>query len=64
MFNFSKYPFLDSPDTARREISFFFPDFNQDDFYKYQEIAFRNGEVIFDPERCVHRIKAAKAQNL
>lgn len=49
----------DSPDTARREISFFFPDFNMDDFLKYHEIAFRNNEVIFDPERCIHQIKTA-----
>jgi len=54
----------DSPDTARREISFFFPNFNMEEFFKYHEIAFRNNEVSFDPERCVHRIKTAKAQKI
>lgn len=54
----------DSPDTARREISFFFPDFNMDDFYKYHEVSFRNNEVVFDPERWVHRIRKAEAQQV
>lgn len=54
----------DSPDTARREISFFFPDFNMDDFFKYQEILFRNNEAVFDSECFVHRIKSAKAQKI
>jgi len=54
----------DSPDTARREISFFFPDFNMDDFFKYNEIAFRNNEVIFDPERWIHKIRDAKAHQI
>ncbi|XP_054719073.1 nucleoside diphosphate kinase 6-like [Uloborus diversus] len=54
----------DSPDTARREISFFFPNFNMEEFYKYQEPYFRNNEVMFDPKHCVHKIKDAKAQKI
>lgn len=54
----------DSPDSARREIAFFFPDFNIDDWYKHCEEAFRNNEVRFDPERWVHRVRSAKAQQL
>ncbi|GIY76589.1 nucleoside diphosphate kinase 6 [Caerostris extrusa] len=54
----------DSPDTARREIAFFFPEFSMEDFYKYHEEAFRNNETIFDPERWVHRIRDAKAQKI
>lgn len=54
----------DSPDTARREIAFFFPEFSMDDFYKYHEETFRNNEVTFDPEHWVHRIRDAKAQKI
>lgn len=54
----------DSPDTARREISFFFPNFNMDSFLKVQEPYFRTSDTIFDAERCVHNIKAAKAQKI
>uniref|UniRef100_A0A2L2XWA4 Nucleoside diphosphate kinase n=1 Tax=Parasteatoda tepidariorum TaxID=114398 RepID=A0A2L2XWA4_PARTP len=54
----------DSPDTARREISFFFPDFNMDDFFKYHEETFRNNDVVFDAARWIHKIRDAKAQQI
>ena len=47
----------DSDETARREIGFFFPEFNIDDWYKHDEIQFAKGDVVYDPKHEIHVIK-------
>lgn len=47
----------DSDESARREIGFFFPEFNIDDWYKQSEMYFGRGEVIYDPKHEIHVIK-------
>jgi len=46
----------DSPQTAAREINFFFPEFSANDFYKYEEEELRAGNATFDEENFVHRV--------
>ena len=46
----------DSPDSAKREIGVFFPDFDIDEWLKDQEPFFKNGTIKFDPEKCVHAV--------
>ncbi len=44
----------DSETTAQREIKFFFPEFDIDDWYKNKEIYFNNGNVRYNEESCTH----------
>lgn len=46
----------DSPDSARREIGFFFPSFNAAAWYKNEEAMFRSGQVTLDQENWTHII--------
>lgn len=45
----------DSDETARKEIKFFFPEFNIDDWYRENEIHFLTKKVYFDEEHDVHK---------
>lgn len=54
LFNFLCASFTDSPESARREILIFFPDF---DFHKWsveEEPFFVAGKVVFDEDRFIH----------
>lgn len=44
----------DSEESARREIGFFFPEFDQDMWYLDEEQRWRRGKLVFDLERCEH----------
>lgn len=47
----------DSDESAKREIGFFFPEFNIDDWYKQCEMSFSRGDVTYDPKHEIHVIK-------
>lgn len=44
----------DSEESARREIHFFFPEFNIEEWYKSEEIHFRLGHVRYCEEKSEH----------
>ncbi|KAL1433789.1 hypothetical protein MTO96_012318 [Rhipicephalus appendiculatus] len=44
----------DSEESARREIGFFFPEFDQDMWYLDEEQRWRRAKLVFDLERCEH----------
>ncbi|OWF44398.1 Nucleoside diphosphate kinase 6 [Mizuhopecten yessoensis] len=44
----------DSDESARKEMQFFFPEFNVDEWYKKKEPYFRNGNVYFCEETGIH----------
>lgn len=46
----------DSPDSARREIGFFFPNFDLVSWYEKQEPLYRNGQVMLDNEKWIHTV--------
>lgn len=45
----------DSDKTARREMKFFFPEFNIDDWYDQNEKNFLTKDVYFDEEHDIHK---------
>ncbi|TRY57951.1 hypothetical protein DNTS_009832 [Danionella cerebrum] len=47
----------DSTESAKREISFFFPEFNADEWMTKEERDFRQGLCEYDEERQVHMVK-------
>ena len=47
----------DSDASARREINFFFPEFDIDDWYSQYEGVFNRGDVVFDPKHEMHLMK-------
>lgn len=47
----------DSDASARREMGFFFPEFDVDEWYKLYEESFRKGDVIFDPKHEIHILR-------
>merc|ERR1711893_432955 len=53
----------DSDETARREIGFFFPKFDVDEFYRDDEGKFREGQLQLDEEKFVHFIPPVKIDN-
>ncbi|XP_060073253.1 nucleoside diphosphate kinase 6-like [Ylistrum balloti] len=44
----------DSEESARKEMQFFFPEFNVDQWYKEKEPYFQNGNVSFYEEKGIH----------
>ncbi|CAH0564284.1 unnamed protein product [Brassicogethes aeneus] len=46
----------DSPESAKREIGIFFPEFNYDKWFKEDEMHFRNNDVHFVPSLFIHQI--------
>ncbi|XP_030072035.1 nucleoside diphosphate kinase 6, mitochondrial [Microcaecilia unicolor] len=46
----------DSPESANREITFFFPEFNVNHWYQQEEPYFRTGAVSYDSERQIHTV--------
>ncbi|XP_072258104.1 nucleoside diphosphate kinase 6 [Pyxicephalus adspersus] len=46
----------DSVDSACREISFFFPDFNVSRWYEKEEPLYRTGPLCYDEEKLEHRL--------
>jgi nucleoside-diphosphate kinase len=46
----------DSDDTARREIEFFFPDFDPKQWFADEEAYFRAGHVTYDADRQAHTV--------
>ncbi|XP_070555440.1 nucleoside diphosphate kinase 6-like [Ptychodera flava] len=46
----------DSPESARREISIFFPEFNMDEWYRNEECNFRNKTCKFCSDKDIHVI--------
>lgn len=46
----------DSSISAHKEIKFFFPDFNIDDWFQYrQKYFFDSSQVYFVSQKCVHK---------
>ncbi|XP_008396119.1 nucleoside diphosphate kinase 6 [Poecilia reticulata] len=45
----------DSPESAQREISFFFPDFNVEQWLKKEEPLFRSGRIQYDQQDQIHK---------
>ncbi|XP_033110331.1 nucleoside diphosphate kinase 6-like [Anneissia japonica] len=45
----------DSPESARKEIAFFYPDFNVDHWYKRQEHLYRTQNVVYCKETGLHK---------
>ncbi|KAM4528963.1 nucleoside diphosphate kinase 6 isoform 1-T2 [Fundulus diaphanus] len=45
----------DSPESARREISFFFPDFSVEQWMEKEEPLFRSGQIRYDHEDQIHK---------
>ncbi|XP_013874923.1 nucleoside diphosphate kinase 6 [Austrofundulus limnaeus] len=46
----------DSPESARREISFFFPDFHVEEWLEREEPLFRSGQIRYDPQKHIHTL--------
>ncbi|OCT89324.1 nucleoside diphosphate kinase 6 [Xenopus laevis] len=46
----------DSVESAHREITFFFPEFNTSNWYEKQEPRYRTEPVYYDEERLEHRL--------
>ena len=44
----------DSVESAKREIEFFFPDFDMEKWYRTEEKIFREGNVVFSRVDCAH----------
>lgn len=44
----------DSDESAKREMTFFFPEFDVDRWYEREEPLFRAGNVVMNPERMEH----------
>ncbi|XP_038057366.1 nucleoside diphosphate kinase 6-like [Patiria miniata] len=53
----------DSAETARKEMTFFFPDFDIDDWYQNQEPSFRTGQVTFCERRTLHYVAKMEIEN-
>ncbi|XP_069786748.1 nucleoside diphosphate kinase 6 isoform X2 [Narcine bancroftii] len=47
----------DSPESAAREISFFFPDFQQQRWLSSEEKLYRQGHYYYHPEQQVHLLR-------
>ena len=50
----------DSDSSAHREMGFFFPEFDTDDWYCKYEGIFSRGDVVFDPKHEIHLVKGQK----
>ncbi|RVE55983.1 hypothetical protein OJAV_G00231670 [Oryzias javanicus] len=48
----------DSPESAQREINFFFPDFHLADWMEKDEPLFRSGKITYDHQNQVHIFSA------
>ncbi|XP_069485579.1 nucleoside diphosphate kinase 6 [Ambystoma mexicanum] len=46
----------DSPESASREMAFFFPEFNESCWYEQEEPYFRSGPVLYDQKRLIHML--------
>ncbi|XP_068227192.1 nucleoside diphosphate kinase 6-like isoform X2 [Palaemon carinicauda] len=46
----------DAPETAAKEIGFFFPEFNIENWYKTEEPKFREGLVKLDEDNFIHKL--------
>ena len=57
---FSKLPFIylfvDSKESAAKEISYFFPEFNIDEWRRTMEPSFKSGELIFNETSKIHEL--------
>lgn len=51
------FQFSDSPESVKREISIFFPEFDIEEWYRAQEPKFRINEIEFIKENFVHKIR-------
>ncbi|XP_041832584.1 nucleoside diphosphate kinase 6 [Melanotaenia boesemani] len=48
----------DSPESAQREISFFFPDFHVEEWMEKEEPLFRSGRIHYDHQNQTHMLSA------
>lgn len=48
----------DSPESAQREIGFFFPDFCVEEWMRTEEPSFRSGQIRYDHENHIHSLSA------
>nr|XP_015830573.2 nucleoside diphosphate kinase 6 isoform X1 [Nothobranchius furzeri] len=48
----------DSPESARREICFFFPDFHVEEWMDKDEPLFRSGRILYDLQKQIHTVSA------
>ena len=44
----------DSEETAKKEIKFFFPEFDSEEWYREYEIYFRQNKVVWSDDTCAH----------
>lgn len=52
--------YTDSPESVKREISIFFPDFNISKWHEENEEHFLNGSVKFIDDEFIHTVGARK----
>ncbi|XP_019751756.1 nucleoside diphosphate kinase 6 isoform X1 [Hippocampus comes] len=48
----------DSVESARREMTFFFPDFRPEEWMEREEPSFRSGRMLYDPQQHIHTLSA------
>lgn len=48
---------VDSPETAKREIGIFFPEFNYEEWFVNEEPKFRTGCLKFIPDKFRHLVE-------
>lgn len=53
----TSFLFLDSEESVRREIPFFFKDFDVDQWMEYEEHGFRTGRPEYDPIAGIHKLE-------
>lgn len=48
--------FLDSAETAEKEIKHFFPEFDQGYWFRHDARRFQTGQVVFDDSQGIHTV--------
>ncbi|XP_072370754.1 nucleoside diphosphate kinase 6 [Scyliorhinus torazame] len=54
----------DSPESAAKEISFFFPEFKEQQWFSTQEMSYRQGQYFYHSEKQVHLLRTQPEQLL
>ncbi|XP_067844604.1 nucleoside diphosphate kinase 6-like isoform X2 [Heptranchias perlo] len=53
----------DSPESAAKEISFFFPEFKEQQWFNTDEKSFRQGDYFYHQEKQVHLLRAHETES-
>uniref|UniRef100_A0A3Q3B204 Nucleoside diphosphate kinase n=1 Tax=Kryptolebias marmoratus TaxID=37003 RepID=A0A3Q3B204_KRYMA len=53
----------DSPESAQREISFFFPEFHVEEWLEKEEPLFRSGQIRYDSQKQIHTLFRSRQRN-